>query len=332
MVEIKIESVSNFVLRSLTTKFPSGKLSVIIGPNGAGKTTLLKVIAGLVKYNGHIFFDDMCVDNLPPYERRISYVPQNNALFPNMSVRDNIAFGLKIRKLDLRKAEEIIEMLGLNSVVDKYPAKLSGGEARKVALARALAVNPNVLLLDEPFTNLDTESRSIIGQEIMMLVKKLKITVLMSTHSVERALGDADYLCILWGGKIMFSGPPNEISMDCYPEDVRYWLGSVVRVDKVVRNKGICYAEVDGLRFHLLNTPSNPVSKVLIPPNRVRICKNGDLEGTVLSFKRHGPYHKVCVKVGEEVLYSITPIRVKEGERVHIRVDKAIALEVKEDV
>ena len=331
MVEVTLRSVRNFILKSISTSFPSGKLSVISGPNGAGKTTLLKVIAGLVDYEGSVCFDGECVDELPPYERGVSYVPQSNALFANMTVWDNIAFGLRVRGFNeeyiREKVKELIEMFSLGSVAHRYPVTLSGGEARKVALARALAVDPKVLLLDEPFTNLDVETRAAVEQEVMMTVKKLGRTVLLVTHTIEKAVVNAEKLHILWGGELLFSGRLSELNTEVLPEDVRYWLGSIIEVDGFYHDEGLCYAEVNGFKIPVTCVREvRRFRKVLIPAAAVKICRKGWLKGKVVRTGRSRTYFRVSVRLGDAVIYAITPIQLKSGEVVSLRISEAIPL------
>lgn len=320
MVKIRLDNVSNFALKSVNVTFPSGKLSVVIGPNGAGKTTMLKVIAGLVSYKGRVFFDDVCVNDLPPYRREISYVPQNNALFPNMSVRENIAFGLKVRGINVKeRVDEILQTFRLEHVADKYPATLSGGEARKVALARALAINPKAILLDEPFTNLDVEMQAVVNQEIMMIARKLAKTVVMTSHSVKRAIRSAGSLHVLWKGRVVFSGNPAKLDTSVLPEDVRFWLGSVIEVD-ITEINGTYFAEANGFKIPITTSVQEKRGKVLIPPDSIKICKRGYIEGRVADVRRYGSYFRVCVDVGKGELYIVTPVAVSKGEKVKLKV------------
>ena len=331
MVEVTLKSVKNFVLKSVSTSFPSGRLSIIVGPNGAGKTTLLKVVAGLINYEGSVYFDGECVDGLPPYERGVSYVPQGNALFTNMTVWDNIAFGLRVRGYDegyiKERVSELIKAFRLEAVARRYQATLSGGEARKVALARALAVDPKVLLLDEPFTNLDVETQVAMEQEVMMTVKRLGRTVLMVTHSIEKAVANAEKLHVLWGGKLLFSGKPSELRTDSLPEEVRYWLGNVIEVDGIYREGGFCYADLDGFKIPVLCSRGVVKGrKVFIPVTGVKVCRRGWVKGKVIDVKYSGTYFRVCVSLRDARVYVITPINLKPGEVVSLRVDKAIAI------
>lgn len=154
MTTIEMVKVSNYALRELSMRVQSGEARQIIGPNGAGNTTLLKVIAGLTPYEGSVYFDGRPVDREPPWRRNIGYLPQTNALFPHMTVLDNVLFGLRNKGLSegeaLARAKYYLELLGVHQLRDRYPLMLSAGEQRKVAFARELALKPSVLLLDEP--------------------------------------------------------------------------------------------------------------------------------------------------------------------------------------
>lgn len=329
MVEVTLRSVSNAVLKSVSTTFPPGKLSVVVGPNGAGKTTLIKVVAGLIRYSGNVYYDGVCVDDVPPYERKISYVPQNNALFPNLKVWDNVAYGLRARGYKeehiKQRVSEVLQALRLEGLSCRYPATLSGGESKKVALARALAVDPELLLLDEPFVGLDVESRGVLEQEIMMAIKRFGRTVILVTHSIEKALANAEKIHIMWEGQLVFSGTSEELSRAQLPEDIRFWLGSFVEADVVHEEKGLTYIELGEYRIPLLYTPeSGGVRKAFIPSGAVRICRKGQLKGRVVSVRKSRTYYRAVVDVDGGQLHVITPLRLRVGEEVSLRIYKAI--------
>ena len=333
MTRVDVRDVRNYALRGVTTSFPSGRLSVILGPNGAGKTTLVKVIAGLVSYEGSVLFDGTPVDSKPPYERGVSYVPQSTSLFLNMSVWENVAFGLRARgeseDVVRRRVGELLKMLRLEHLAHAYPATLSGGEARKVALARALAVNPKVLLLDEPFTGLDVEARAVVEQEIMSLIRRLRKTVVLVTHEVGRGLGVADTVTLLWGGRVAYSGPPPGLADARLPEDVGFWLGTVLKGVEVGSDGGLTYAVIDGVKI-----PVRCVGEgleggsyvVVIPAGGVRVCRRGPLEGVVERVWRGVKGFKAVVRVGDAELRLLTPFNLREGERVRLRVSGAVLL------
>lgn len=192
------------------------ELLAVIGPSGSGKTTLLRSIAGFVKLDGgRIFLHGEDITNLAPEKRNVAMFFQNYALWPHMTVFENIAYGLKLRKIDKKtikeKVEWALEFLGLEGLADRKPSQLSGGQQQRVALARAIVVEPKVLLLDEPLSNLDAKIRLRIRFELKALQQKLGIPTLYVTHDQEEALSIADRVIVMHEGKILQSGTPEEI-------------------------------------------------------------------------------------------------------------------------
>jgi ABC-type sulfate/molybdate transport systems ATPase subunit len=188
--------IGGFAVKASELYVERGEIAVIQGPNGAGKTTLLKAIAGLVKpvkglivIGGEVVFkaDRKVEVNKPPEKRRVGYLPQNLLLFPHMSVYENIAYAMKGRGLkpDPKAIGELLELVGLRGLEKKMPAELSYGQQQRLALARALASNPRILLLDEPFSSIDPESRRELRQEVVRIVKTLGIPTLIVSHDVE---------------------------------------------------------------------------------------------------------------------------------------------------
>jgi len=193
-----------------------GELFTLLGPSGCGKTTLLRLIAGFHRPDGgEIWFGDRRVDGLAPYERNIGMVFQNYALWPHMTVRANVTYGLKLRKL---AAEEIqrrlaagLAKVNLAGLEDRYPGQLSGGQQQRVALARALVLNPDILLLDEPLSNLDAKIRVQVRAEIRKLQKDLGITTVYVTHDQEEALSLSDRVAVMRDGRILQVAVPKEL-------------------------------------------------------------------------------------------------------------------------
>ncbi len=190
-----------------------GHLFFLLGPSGCGKTTLLRMIAGFIEpTRGSILFDGRDVARIPPEKRNTGMVFQSYALWPHMTVAENVAFGLKVRKLsrsdrDSRVAEAL-DMVQMGSYAGRRPNALSGGQQQRVALARALAIRPDVLLLDEPLSNLDAKLRLEMRSEIRRLVSQLKITTVYVTHDQKEALSLADDMAVLRQGVVVQSGPP----------------------------------------------------------------------------------------------------------------------------
>lgn len=193
-----------------------GELFTLLGPSGCGKTTLLRLLAGFYHPDeGEICFDDRQVNHVPPYERHIGMVFQNYALWPHMTVFQNVAYGLKLRKLGRAEIAERVQgglrKVNLVGLEERYPGQLSGGQQQRVALARALVLNPDILLLDEPLSNLDAKIRVQVRAEIRKLQKELGITTVYVTHDQEEALSLSDRIAVFNQGKVLQVGLPKEL-------------------------------------------------------------------------------------------------------------------------
>ena len=205
-----------YAAKDVELDIAKGEFFTLLGPSGCGKTTTLRIIAGF-EYpdSGHVFFDDEDVTYTKPYERGTAMVFQNYALWPHMSVFDNVAYGLKIRKLPKeeirRRVLEVLDLVGLRGLEDRYPLQLSGGQQQRVALARALVVEPKVLLLDEPLSNLDAKLRIRMREEIKKIQRTLNITTIYVTHDQEEAMSISDRVAVMNQGRILQVGTPQDI-------------------------------------------------------------------------------------------------------------------------
>jgi len=226
------------VLDDVSFTIGKGEVAILLGPNGAGKTTMLNIIAGINKpdygtimIDGRIVFhrNGSTMINVPPEHRGIGYVPQDYALFPHLTVYENIAFGLKAKRLPKtsmkRRVRELLDLLGLNGLEHKYPHQLSGGEKQKVALARALAPEPRILLLDEPLSSIDPEFKEYIRWELKGILKRLNITTLIVTHDLNDTWALADRVLIMLGGHIVCSSKPDDIIFNIKSREVAKFLG-----------------------------------------------------------------------------------------------------------
>jgi multiple sugar transport system ATP-binding protein len=228
VTRVKIEEMTKvygpvIAVDNMTLEIRDGEFFTFLGPSGCGKTTTLRLIAGFeFPDKGKIFFDDKEVTYLRPYERNTAMVFQNYALWPHMTVFDNIAYGLKLRKVPReeinRKVKQVLELIRLEGMENRYPTQLSGGQQQRVALARALVVEPSILLLDEPLSNLDAKLRLGMREEIKRIQKELGITTIYVTHDQEEALTMSDRIAVMNKGKVHQVGTPYEIY--AWPRDL----------------------------------------------------------------------------------------------------------------
>jgi len=228
-------------LDDVSLDIPSGSLTALLGPSGSGKSTLLRSIAGLEGLDsGTVTIEGRDVTNEPPQRRGIGFVFQHYAAFKHMTVRDNVAFGLTIRKRPKaetdKKVDELLEIVGLDGFRNRYPAQLSGGQRQRMALARALAVDPQVLLLDEPFGALDAKVRTDLRQWLRRLHDEVHVTTVLVTHDQEEALDVADRIAVLNKGRIEQVGDPVTLYERPANDFVMGFLGSVAHFgDQLVR-------------------------------------------------------------------------------------------------
>ena len=218
-------------INNVTLQIPKGKLVSLLGPSGSGKSTTLFTISGIHKvHSGKIFFGDKDVTGLEPEQLGIGLVFQNYALYPHMTVRENIMFPLKNLKWDKKKAaervEEVAKIVKIADQLDKKPAQLSGGQQQRVAIARALAKKPDILLLDEPLSNLDTKLRVETRQEIRRIQKETGVTAIFVTHDQEEAMCISDEIVLMKDGAIQQISSPSDIYMNPCNKFVASFIGS----------------------------------------------------------------------------------------------------------
>ena len=220
-----------------------GKLIGLLGPSGSGKTTILRMIAGIEKQDsGSIILGGKKVDDLPPSERGVGFVFQNYALFPYMTVYNNLAYGLKVQKKDKvtikNRVEELLDLVGLPGLENRYPDQLSGGQRQRIALARALAPNPEVLLLDEPFAAIDAKVRKELRTWLRETIDKVGITSIFVTHDQDEAIEVADEIVITNEGRVEQAGTPREIYLHPKTPFVAKFIGQSALVEDYGRLKG----------------------------------------------------------------------------------------------
>lgn len=242
-------------LDDVSIEIPAGSLTSLLGPSGSGKSTLLRAIAGLDSLDsGTIEINGRDVSHASPQQRDIGFVFQHYAAFKHMTVRENIAFGLKIRKRSKaevnKKVDELLEVVGLEFVQKRYPSQLSGGQRQRMALARALAVDPQVLLLDEPFGALDAKVRDDLRRWLRQLHEEVHVTTVLVTHDQQEALDVSDRIAILNKGRIEQVGTPDDLYDRPDNVFVASFLGSVSRLNgQLVRPHDIRIGRTSEMTF-----------------------------------------------------------------------------------
>ena len=297
-----------------------GKLVALLGPSGSGKTTLLRMIAGLENPNsGDIFIDGKRVNDIPASKRGIGFVFQNYALFRYMTVFDNVVFGLELQKMPKKqikeRVKELLELTGLSGMEKRYPNQLSGGQRQIVAFARALAPNPQVLLLDEPFAAIDAKVRTELRSWLKEMVEKLGITSIFVTHDQDEAVEVADEIIITNHGTIEQMGTPVEIYKSPGTPFVAKFIGRSSVVEEYGKLKG--FDQVEG------------ADRAVIRPEFIKISKSGKLDqyisaaetGVVKDVVFRGNRIDITVDInGIEVVgeRSLEKDLVSVGETVHV--------------
>jgi iron(III) transport system ATP-binding protein len=272
------------VLDGVDLVVADGSLTVVLGPSGSGKTTLLRVLAGFEPADGgSITIGDEIVDGggrgrpWAPKRRRIGYVPQEGALFPHLTVADNVGFGLRRGPARLERVIALIELVGLAELANRYPHQLSGGQQQRVALARALAVSPPVVLLDEPFASLDPRARSNVRADVTRILKETGTTALLVTHDQDEALSIADVVAVLHDGKIAQQSAPRDLY--ARPGDVAtaHFVGGANLLEGTALGTSVQTAF--GTLALLLGTPSFDAPTavvVLVRPEQIHVMPVDD--------------------------------------------------------
>lgn len=319
-----------------------GKLIGLLGPSGSGKTTILRMIAGLeTPDSGDIIIDGVRVNDLAASKRGIGFVFQNYALFRYMTVYDNIAFGLRVQKADKKKIDErvreLIKLIGLEGLEKRYPSQLSGGQRQRVAFTRALAPNPQLLLLDEPFAAIDAKVRKELRSWLREMIEKLGVTSIFVTHDQDEAIEVADEIIITNKGRIEQTGTPIEIYHNPKTAFTASFFGETTFVD-------------DYSKFHNFEHIEN-VEKAIVRPEFVKVTKKNevqkykssashgvtknvlfrgdsievvvDVDGTELKARRG--LDEQAIEDGEEVDVFLYRIFVTVGDKAYLLDNKSIS-------
>ena len=307
IIELKNITVSfdgETVLDNLDLSIKDGEFVTFLGASGCGKTTTLRVIAGFISPDsGDVFFDGQRINDLPPYKRQVNTIFQRYALFPHLNVFDNVAFGLKVAKMDKEqikaKVEEMLELVNMKNFAHRKITNLSGGQQQRVAIARALVNNPRVLLLDEPLAALDYKLRKDMQNELKRIQRQTGITFIFVTHDQEEALSMSDTVVVMNEGKIQQIGSPTKIYNEPKNAFVADFIGESNIIDGVMLDD--FKVRLDGRDFKCLDKGfkvNEPVD-VVIRPEDVDIVTvdQGQLEGEVSSITFKGDYYEMIVDV-----------------------------------
>lgn len=316
MKYLKIKNVSkNFghfqALKNVDFTVEKGEFICFLGPSGCGKTTLLRILAGLEKPDsGEIHMGDENITEKHPSKRNMAIVFQSYALFPNLTVAENIAYGLVNKKLPKEKIQEktkeAIQMVGLTGKEERYPNELSGGQQQRVALARGIAYSPDILLLDEPLSALDAKVREKLRNDIKELQKRLGITTIMVTHDQEEALSMADRIVVMKGGEVVQLGTPQEI----YENPADHFVGEFI-------------GKMNSFKIGEERVNARPEDLLLSEKTSEK-----NFVGTIQSWEYMGSYYRVRVKKGE---YTIeTDISANDIKKIKLEKNNHIFLKLSE--
>jgi iron(III) transport system ATP-binding protein len=302
------------VIDDLSFNLKEGEIASLLGPSGCGKTTLLRAIAGLLQpREGTIRFGSQLVGVstvvLPPHKRRTGYVPQQGALFPHLNVAKNIAFGLDKKELSTQEinatVSEMLSLIGMSGYENQMPTELSGGQQTRVALARALAVKPKMVLLDEPFSALDAELRNELRSEVVALLRKQGTTAILVTHDREEALVSSDKVVLMRDGKIAQYGTPEEVYESPVSPSVAVSTGDALILKAEQSDNGNTRYAISSLESDSKNAIASN-GYVVIRPEEISVSKDSSLgvAGTLIQLDYYGHDAMLVIKLenGSEII------------------------------
>jgi spermidine/putrescine transport system ATP-binding protein len=318
------------VLNNINLRINDEEFLTLLGPSGCGKTTTLRIMGGFQNpTSGDVFFDGARINNVPPHKRSVNTVFQKYALFTHLNVFENVAFGLRLLRPALSKAEindrvmEMLEIVSLKGFEKRDSGSLSGGQQQRVAIARALVLRPKVLLLDEPLGALDLRLRKDMQNELKRIQQALNITFIYVTHDQEEALAMSDTIVVMDGGVIQQIGTPEDIYNEPNNAFVADFIGESNIVDGAMIEDGL--VEIFGRRFKCLDggfAPNEPVD-VVIRPEDIDIVdiKSGMLSGVVTNITFKGVHYDIIVDFkGFKWLIQTTDLS-PVGEKIGIKID-----------
>ena len=313
-------AVDNF-----STELPDGHLICLLGPSGCGKSTILNMLCGIIPVTqGNIFFDDKDVTKLPPDQRNIGMVFQNYALYPHMTVQENIAFPLEVQKVSKKerfaKAEEIAKLVHVDGLLKRYPSELSGGQQQRVAIARALIKNPALLLMDEPLSNLDARLRLEMREEIRRIQQETGVTTVFVTHDQEEAMSISDSIVLMKNGVLVQSGLSQELYNNPNCKFVADFLGNPP-VNQLKLNAEQLKIISETVGFNLTDISEKDVTVAIRPES---FTDTNSLEAEVVSVSEMGKEQIVNLKIFDNTVRAIlnTDKTYVSGNKISIGLKK----------
>jgi len=320
MVSVKLENLTkrfgdNVVVDQVDLQIDDGEFFTLLGPSGCGKTTTLRIVAGFYRPDqGNVYFGKELMNDIPPFKRDTGMVFQTYALWPHMNIRDNVAYGLVVRKIPRKEIEEkvteTLRLVGLEGFESRLPNELSGGQQQRVALARALVIEPKVLLLDEPLSNLDAKLRVQTRVEITRLQRKLGITTVYVTHDQEEALCISDRIAVMNKGRVQQVAPPRAIYEEPGNQFVADFIGvanflkgTVTRMD--ARSKVVTVETEDTETFEVTHDGEIAVGSVVLVsfrPEVVEMEEEGKVAGAVNQIEGR---IRIASYLGDMVRYEV---------------------------
>ena len=315
------------VLKNINLKINKHEFLTLLGPSGCGKTTTLRIIAGFETPNeGNVFFEGKDIKDIPPYKRRVNTVFQKYALFPHLNVFENIAFGLKIKKLDReiieKKVSEMLALVNLKGFEKRDVDSLSGGQQQRVAIARALVNEPEVLLLDEPLGALDLKLRKDMQLELKRIQQETGITFIYVTHDQEEALTMSDRIVVMNSGKIQQLGTP----VDIYNEPENAFVADFIGESNIIPGimKRDCLASFLGKDVPCVDVGFSEYEDVdvVIRPEDIKLGKAGDgfIDGIVKSVTFKGVHYEMIIEAGSYPFMVHSTLKEEPGANVSLSV------------
>ena len=310
-------------LRGVGLEVPSGDLVSLLGPSGCGKTTLLRVIAGFERPDeGTVSVAGRAVVgrdlHVPPERRRVAIVPQEQALFPHMTVAENVGYGVRRGPGRRARVEAVLSLAGIADLSSRMPHQLSGGQQQRVALARALAPEPSVVLLDEPFASLDAALRQALRAEVGEILRASGATALLVTHDQDEGLSMADTVVVMRDGRVVQSGPPDEV----YRRPADVWVAGFVGRANILEGQVVGPGRVRSAAGDLdcSHTPSSGAVRVVIRPEQVTLCRAA--AGATVEHRQyfgHDTLVRVALADGTRMLARTRSDElIAEGDRVSV--------------